>query len=166
MSALSSLKDVVVYRILGIADTPHRIAWGVFLGLFIAVTPTFGIQIMLYVALSTLLRANKISGVPILFVTNPVTIVPVYYAAWWLGSKMLGSTPDGEVPTFPNALRHPDGATWAAIGDAILDVGAELWVGAVAMGLVGGAICYGITYWGVLAFRRARARAVATGESA
>ncbi len=160
MKRLARLRDIVVYRILGVADTPHRIAWGVFLGFLIAVTPTFGIQIMLYVALSTVLRANKISGVPILFITNPVTLVPVYYAAWWVGSKLLGSGAGGRAPLFPEALRHPAGTSWAEVGDALLDVGAELWVGSAAMGVVGGAICYGITYWGVLAFRRARARSI------
>ncbi len=165
MSLATRIKDVVVYRILGVNDTPHRIAWGVFLGIFIAATPTFGAQIMLYVALSTLLRANKVSGVAPLFVTNPVTVVPIYYAAWWLGAKMLGSTPEGEIPTFPAPLRHPDDATWAQIGDALLDVGAELWVGSLAMGTVAGGLCYGLTYWGVLAFRRARARAIADAAS-
>lgn len=157
MSVRARLRDVLIYRILGVADTPHRIAWGVSLGFLIAVTPTFGVQIMLYVALSTLLRANKISGVPLLFITNPLTLVPVYYAEWRLGCKMLGRLSAGEDPAAADILRRPaQSESWAELGRALLDVSGELWLGSIAVGLVGGAIGYGIAYWGVLAFRRAR----------
>ena len=62
--------------LLRVRDTPRRIAWGVFLGSVVAMTPTLGFQIVLYVAIATVLRANKLSGIPILFISNPITAVP------------------------------------------------------------------------------------------
>ena len=83
------LKDVVVHKILGLDDAPSRIAWGVFLGCVVAMTPTLGLQILLYVSLATLLRVNKLSGIPILFISNPFTAVPLYGFCWWVGNLLL-----------------------------------------------------------------------------
>ena len=41
------LKQIVLHNILHLDDTPHRIAWGVFIGAMIAFTPTLGLQIVL-----------------------------------------------------------------------------------------------------------------------
>ena len=43
-------------------DTPHSIALGTAIGLFIAWTPTVGIHMILVVALALLFRANKVAG--------------------------------------------------------------------------------------------------------
>ncbi|MBK6808642.1 MAG: DUF2062 domain-containing protein [Sandaracinaceae bacterium] len=89
MKLWTRLKNVVVSGILGLDDSPQRIALGVFLGFVVAMTPTLGLQIVIYVALAALLRVNKVAGVPILFITNPVTAVPVYGFCWWLGNLVL-----------------------------------------------------------------------------
>lgn len=155
MTLYERLKDVIVHRIIGVADTPHRIAWGVFIGCVIAFSPTFGAQIMLYVLTATLLGANKISGIPVLFVTNPFTIVPIYYAEWWFGSLLLGQNSAGQ--HLPEALRDPGHASSSEIGHALLEAGGGLIVGSLIVGVLVGAVGYAVTYWSVIAFRRARA---------
>ncbi|TFH27625.1 MAG: DUF2062 domain-containing protein, partial [Myxococcales bacterium] len=89
------LQQIVMHNILHLDDTPHRIAWGVFIGAMIAFTPTLGLQIMLYLPVAALLRANKLSGIPVLFISNPFTAVPLYYATWSLGAAIL--QPEKEV---------------------------------------------------------------------
>jgi uncharacterized protein (DUF2062 family) len=155
MKLWARLRDIVVHRILGVADTPHRIAWGVFLGSVVAWTPTIGLQIMIYVAVATLLRANKISGVPVLFFTNPVTAVPVYWFAWKVGCGVLGRSSAAGLAAVPRDLGE---ASLAEIGHALVGMGAELWVGCLVLGVITGLVGYAATYWGVLAFRRARGR--------
>ena len=54
----SRLRNVVVNRILGLNDTPHRIAWGVLLGFVVAFTPTVGLQMMIFVAVVQRLIGN------------------------------------------------------------------------------------------------------------
>ncbi len=166
------LKNLIVHRILGVADTPHRIALGVFLGFVVAWTPTLGFQIMIYVALASLFRANKVTGVPILFISNPVTAVPLYWFVWRTGAFVLG-TGDGEnVNSIMERLqRSEDQAAdtnlfadiwtkefWSDLGTTLGSMGAELWVGALLLGLLTGALCYPVTFFGVRAFRRARGR--------
>lgn len=168
------LREVVVHRILGVDDTPQRIAFGVFLGFMVAMTPTLGLQIVMYVAIASLLRANKIVGIPILFISNPVTAVPLYWFAWWLGSVILhGGIPAKEPSEEAVRERLEEASTedvnwWAAIftadfwshlGDQLWQLGGELWLGSLVLGLVTGVPAYFMTLWAVRTFRHRRGTA-------
>lgn len=158
------LRDVVVHQILGLDDTPHRIAWGVFLGFVVGWTPTLGFQILIYVAVATLLRANKVSGIPPVFITNPFTAVPLYYLCWKVGSyAMHGSVGSGMSREVLKArfavfegqnLPIFDLEFWRLVGSTLVDMGAELWVGSFILGILNGIPAYVLTYWGVIAYRR------------
>ena len=161
------LKGVIVDRILGLHDTPHRIAWGVFLGFVVAFSPTVGFQMLLFVAAATALRSNKVSGLPVVWLTNPATVVPVYYACWRIGAMVLGTDADPErgtrlIDDLVGAKtgwqwgRLFDGAFWAEVGATFWALGAELWLGGLIVGVVLGAIAYPVTYWSVRVYRRAR----------
>ena len=134
------LRSLIVHRILGVRDTPRRIAWGVFLGTVVAWTPTLGFQIMIYVAIATLLRANKVSGIPILFISNPVTAVPLYWSCWKVGDLIDLFTAE----------------FWEQLGQTLWDMGTELWVGSFIIGFAMAIPMYFVTLIGVRAFRRAR----------
>jgi uncharacterized protein len=158
------VRKLLVHRILGLDDTPHRIAWGVLLGAVIAFTPTIGLQIAIYVAVATVLRANKISGIPILFVSNPFTAVPMYYSVWRVGSALVpGERMSAEA--MRRQLRRltraevewadlVDADFWAAMGRTLADMGLELWVGGIVVGLIVGVPLYFVSYWGVMEYRR------------
>jgi len=166
------LRQIVFHNILHLDDTPHRIAWGVFLGTMIAFTPTLGLQIVFYVLVATLLGANKVSGIPILFVSNPFTAVPLYYATWTVGAWVLHPEDNGRVIT-REATQAWLGETgravketgverllekdfWLDAGRLLLSTGDELWVGGFVFGLVGGVPLYFATRWGINAVRHLR----------
>jgi hypothetical protein len=164
------LSDVVVHRILGVDDTPQRIAFGVLLGFVVAWTPTIGLQIVLYIAIASLLRANKVVGIPILFISNPFTAVPMYWFAWWLGSIVVhGGVPPEEPSEAAVRERVMDtggGAPWyvalftvefwESLGAKIAELGVELWVGCLLLGFLTGIPAYFITLSAVKRFRRRR----------
>lgn len=163
----SRLRDLVVNRILGLNDTPHRIAWGVFLGFVVAFTPTIGLQMMIFVVVATLLRANKFSGIPVIWLTNPVTMVPVYYTCWRVGAFLLNTEEDpGRGQRIIDQLmgaetewswgRLLESTFWLELGSTLGELGKELWLGGFVVGVVGGAAAYPLTLWGVRAYRRAR----------
>ena len=162
-------QQIVFHNILHLDDTPHRIAWGVFIGTMIAFTPTLGLQIVLYLPIAALLRANKISGIPILFISNPFTAVPLYYTTWSVGAAVMH--PEKEVTratiktwlgTTGRALR--DGGIehllerefWANAGRLLASTGGELWMGALVCGLLVGVPLYFLTRWGINAYRHLR----------
>lgn len=51
------------HRLLNLRDTPHAIAGGVAIGMFIGFTPLFGIKTLLCLGLAYLLRCNPIAAV-------------------------------------------------------------------------------------------------------
>lgn len=71
------------------------LAMGMALGLFFGFLVPVG-QIPVAAAASILMRANLPMAVASTFVTNPVTVAPIYYGAYRLGQAMLG-TPDRHV---------------------------------------------------------------------
>jgi hypothetical protein len=128
-------------KVLGVGDTPHRIAWGVFLGFFVAFTPTLGFQILIYLLIASLLRANKVSGIPWLFISNPFSALPVYYSTWWVGNLIISGGGDSSgggraaVQNLAAATSRVKGSVsqffeleyWAAVGDTLVTLGYELW---------------------------------------
>jgi uncharacterized protein (DUF2062 family) len=171
---LRQVHRTLVERILGLEDTPHRIAWGVFLGSVIGFSPTVGVQMVLYFAAASLFRANKVSGIPAVWISNPVTMVPLYYGLWRLGAVLLGRPSD---PERGRELIHEvagasefswssltELAFWERLWNVLWSIGAELWLGGLVVGLAFGAVAYGATLFGVRAYRRALARAEAAEE--
>jgi uncharacterized protein (DUF2062 family) len=166
------LQQIVFHNVLHLDDTPHRIAWGVFIGAIIAFTPTLGLQIIFYLLVATLLGANKVSGIPILFVSNPFTAVPLYYATWSVGATVLHPEDGGRAVTRETikvwlgetgrALRETglgrllDHDFWTDAGRVLLSTGEELWVGGFVFGLVTAIPLYFVTRWGISAFRHLR----------
>jgi len=163
------LQQIVIHNILHLDDTPHRIAWGVFIGAMVAFTPTLGFQIVLYLPLAALLRANKVSGIPVLFISNPFTAVPLYYMTWSVGAAVL--RPEKEVT--PATIREWLGTTsralhdqgiqrlldhefWAEAGRLLASTGGELWMGALVCGLIVALPSYFLTRWGIKALRHLR----------
>ncbi len=87
------IRFLVAHRILHADDTPARIARGVAIGMFIAWLPLIGLQMLLVLGLSFIFRANKLSGLPVVWISNPFTLGPVYYPSYLLGSAILKSQP-------------------------------------------------------------------------
>ncbi len=166
------LQQVVFHNILHLDDTPHRIAWGVFLGTLIAFTPTLGLQIVFYLPVAALLGANRLSGIPILFISNPFTAVPLYYTTWSVGARILHPEDGGVVVTRdtitawlgetgralkesgPGRLLERD--FWTDAGRLLISTGDELWVGGLVLGLAAGIPLYFATRWGISTFRHLR----------
>jgi hypothetical protein len=85
----------LVRRILGLNDSPHAIAIGASAGVFIAFMPLYGFQMILGAGLAAVVRGNKIAGALPAWLTNPVTIPPVLYAQYLLGTLFVaGGRPE------------------------------------------------------------------------
>jgi len=62
----------------------------IYAGCLIAFAPIYGIQVPLALLVAFLLRANLPILVGAQFITNPVTAVPIYFAAFAIGRVFLG----------------------------------------------------------------------------
>ncbi|MCF6178283.1 MAG: DUF2062 domain-containing protein [Geopsychrobacter sp.] len=77
-------------RLMRLQDSPERIARGMALGLFLGMTPTFGIQMILALCVAILLRENKLAAVIGVWVTNPITAPFIYGLEYEIGRFLLG----------------------------------------------------------------------------
>jgi uncharacterized protein (DUF2062 family) len=123
---------------------------------------------ILYVLLATLLRANKVAGLGPVWITNPLTAIPIYYGNWWVGQFILrdaASDQNGDkvraalhsLGLLAGNMRFGEAAFWKAMGRAFGALGYELWFGSCVVGLVLGAISYFVSLRAVVAYRHRRA---------
>ena len=61
----------------------------IYAGCIIAILPIYGVQIPLAVGIAFLLRANIPVITSLQFITNPVTALPIYYAAFQIGRIVM-----------------------------------------------------------------------------
>ena len=159
----------VYRRILHTDDTPHRIAFGAALAMLVAFSPPIGFQTVIAIALATMLRANKAVCIPVVWITNPVTVLPVYGACWEVG-RILTRAPAAEAGAdFGHKLaeltQHTDQGVWFRLFEPefwrglfgiMFEFGVELWVGCLAVGITTAIVTYFATRWGVTEYRQRR----------
>lgn len=160
----------------------RAVALGAAIGVFFAfITPIA--QIPLSAFASVALRANIPTAVVATLVNTPPTFGPVYYAAWWVGAKVLGESvaddrrpelltqpsasasasaaPGPSVAASAAALPPPSGwAKWAA---KLQDIGKPLLVGTLIFAVGFSTLAYllvnGVWHWRVRRKRRGRLKA-------
>ncbi len=160
-------RKFMFHRILHADDTPHRIALGVAVATFVAFTPTIGAQMLLAVGIAAALRANKAVCIPIVWITNPLTAVPIYSSCWLLGAWLVNGKGGGDTQAVIDRLAAVASVSiwshllewsfWSSVLALLVDLGTELWLGCCIVGVGSGGILYVFTRWGVTAYRRRRA---------
>lgn len=156
-------KDFCVYRILHAGDPPHQLALGIAVGMFVTFTPLIGFQMMLSVFLAWLLRANKLVGIPLVWISNPFTIIPIYYPCYRLGCVLLGeevvNSKWAQLGTEWRQLLADPATTWGLKvrfwWEGLMDFVAPLCLGCLVVGLVFGVASY---YFSLLLIRSYRLR--------
>lgn len=87
----------IKHRIWRLPDPPHRIARGVFAGIFVTFSPFFGLHFLLAAALSRLMRGNIVASLLATFVGNPLTFIFIAAISLKTGHFILGRPPPAEV---------------------------------------------------------------------
>jgi len=127
--------------ILALDSHPGHIAAGFAVGVFISITPFFGIHTPLAIAAAFLFRLNKLTTITGAWVNTPLTVVPVLAASYKLGEWLMGATPR------PFCLSE---LSWAALKPYAKSV----FLGSSIIGLAAAALSYFLCYWLVVRFRR------------
>ncbi len=77
--------------------SPRAVAGGFAMGVFVAFTPTMGVQIFLVIFLGTILNLNRPAAILAVWITNVATMVPIYTFNYWVGSLIWEGPPVAEV---------------------------------------------------------------------
>ncbi|WP_444452885.1 DUF2062 domain-containing protein [Rhodobacter capsulatus] len=159
------------HRLNRLPDQPHRIARGVFAGIFISFTPLYGIHLIGAALLARLLRGNVLASLFASLVGNPLTFPVIAVISIKLGHLMLGQTADpmladGLIQIFAEALadiRHnliaaftAEPTHWVGMADFFRGIFWPYLLGGLLPGLASGLAGYYISLPLVTAYQTRR----------
>jgi uncharacterized protein (DUF2062 family) len=157
------IKYFCVHKILHADDPPHKLALGIAVGLFVALLPLIGVQMMLSVILAWAVRANKAVGVALVWISNPFTMVFLYYPGYWIGCRFMGLDPRAQWVELiqgggfnPSSIKSLSWEKVAAKWDNITDFIAPLFLGTFIVATVAGIISYYISLYIIRTYRLKR----------
>lgn len=158
------------HRLRRLPDPPHRIARGIFAGVWVSFTPLFGLHFGVAAALAWLIRGNIVASLIGTLIGNPLTFPFIATLSIELGNWILGH--GGEM----DAMR-----IFFAFGQAGAELSANFWaiftsddmqwrhwhrfvdrvfwpyfIGGIVPGLVAGLVCYYLTLPVVSAYQKVR----------
>lgn len=160
------LRKIFVHNVLHADDTPHRIAIGVAAGLFAGFLPTPALQTVVAIAMAALVRGNKLVAIPMVWITNPVTFLPIYSLCYYVGHGLVGTRPNPDAPEATTHVVGPvqqlldngissalESSFWHEAMNSLTRIGVEMWVGCSLVGFITGTIGYFATRWAVVHYR-------------
>lgn len=122
-------------RLLRLRGTADEIAKGLALGVFIGMTPTFGVQMIIAIFVAILLRENKVAAAIGVWVTNPLTAPFIYTLGYETGRLLLGMDRLHLIREF----------NYQALKSFGWDLFLPLTVGGFVLGILCGVITYALT---------------------
>lgn len=143
--------------ILMLDDTPHSIALGTAIGMFLGLTPTVGIQMILVIlvslAIGRFVPFNRIAALATVYISNPITTVPIYWFNYKVGTFFVAG--DLVWDDFARVLEYRSFAEWwETIGNLFVEIGAPLIVGSLVVAAVGSVLTYPFMLWLIRTVRR------------
>ena len=151
------LRQFVIHNVLHADDPPHRLALGIAIGVFVAFTPTIGFQMVLAVFLAWLLGANKIIGAALVWISNPATIVPIYYPCYVVGRFICDS--GGVSFRWWRELGSPPEGWWDGVvfyWNRFTEIAVPLWVGCLLVAINLGYLSYRASLSAICIYRMKR----------
>ena len=149
-------------------DSPHRIALGMALGIFIGILPIMGIQMTVVALIALPLRGNLKAAVAGVWISNPITFLPMYWGYYKFGLLFFPSRAV-TLAEFKEIILIATQWNWSAIEestDRIFAMGADIlvpmWTGATILAFVFGIPTYFFTKRFVIVYRERKDRKVAS----
>ena len=94
----------------------RSVSGAVAIGLFMCWVP-FPFQMVIAAMLAVLFRVNVLISASLVWVTNPVTIPPMFYSAYLLGSRILGRQPQQSHIELKSGMDNGEDRTGLAAAD-------------------------------------------------
>ena len=139
-------------KILRLKASPHEIAMGFALGVFVGLLPIIPFQVLTVILLSFLLRANKLAAIIGTFPTNPVTLVPFYTFFYMVGRTI--------VPFQVNAEFDPKQIEMMQLYKQGISYFATMFVGGLVLAIPLAYVSYKVVYYIVARYQRRKAERV------
>ncbi len=139
-------------KFLRLQDDPRKLAWGMALGIFIGITPTVPFHLVSVLFLAPLLRVSPVAAFLGVQIGNPLTLAPLYLAAFKVGHFLLHQGAP---------LKLPETYTVANCLDLLWRGGLALQLGGLILAIPPAIASYFLTLWIVKRYRRLKAQKAA-----
>lgn len=161
----------VTHRLRRLPDTPHRIARGIWAGVFISFTPFFGLHFFGAALIAWALRGNILASAIGTFFGNPLTYVPIGVVSLQTGHFLLGGTFEETehgsfLQSFAAAARDLNDnflalfsgreANWDGLAVFYQDIFFPYLIGGIVPGIIAATACYYVTIPLVTAYQHRR----------
>ncbi len=138
------------WQILALDDTNHSKALGVAIGMWIGMTPTVGIQMILVMLFAVLtgrfFHFNRVAALLTVYISNPLTMLPIYWFDYTVGTWFVpGNATQSD---FAKILEYNGFAEWwETILGLFVTIGAPLVLGSLVVATVCGLVTYPLMRW-------------------
>lgn len=123
------------WRLLRLREDPHAIARGFAVGVFAGCLPLLGLQFLISLLLSFLVRGNNFTALLGTWISNPFTYIPLFLFNFQVGKLILGFSVDNQGLEF-------DWQSWDNFAEMGTDIAVTLLFGSVVVGFTFSAIAY------------------------
>ncbi len=147
------------HKLVHLDASPHSVALGLALGIFIGFLPIMGIQMAVVLLFSMpFKRANKVAAVSGVWVSNPLTVAPIYFFIYWVGILFYPQESVMSGVAFRQKFETILGMdSFISQTKAFFALGADIFVpmciGGAIVGLIGGIATYFIARYFVKVYR-------------
>lgn len=141
----------------GMDDSPHELALGLGIGVFVGFLPCMGVQTWVALPLAWMTGGNRPLAVAGVWISNPVTFIPFYYACYRFGLLLYQPIHPLSLEQFQSLMTGVTMAKMLEIGKALV---VPLTLGSFGLGIP----CGVLTYFALLVYLEKR-RAHAAGEA-
>ena len=150
-------------RLLRLRADPHQIALGCAIGVFAALTPLVGLQMLMAGAIAYCFRASLPAAMLGTFVGNPVTWAVVWPVTFAIGVYLLGGSPvyaavniEAQYSAFWDGLAHFSPHMIALAMTTLWPFLKPMLIGTIPVGLLIGGLIYYYSRKSVLAYQLRR----------
>ncbi|WP_372611503.1 DUF2062 domain-containing protein [Aquicoccus sp.] len=162
----------VRHRLHRLPDPPHKIARGIWAGVFVAFTPFYGLHFVISIILARLMHGNIVAALLATFFGNPLTYIPIALVSLGTGHWLLGTEFDPERTERSLASKFTD--AWADLWhniSAIFTGAPQNWsnlsafhdevflpylIGGIIPGIIAASVCYYLAVPVILAYQNRR----------
>ncbi|MCZ2328530.1 DUF2062 domain-containing protein [Bartonella sp. F02] len=145
-------------RILRISATPHKVALGFSVGIFLACSPFFGFHIILAVFLSWIFRGNFAAAIIGTIFSNPLTFLFIIMVDYKIGSLFLSFFGDVNEISLSQVRTMFDGLTvskiWLIFENMWSLIMLPMIIGGALLGFILGILSYIGVYRAIVRFQQ------------
>ncbi|QWR76776.1 DUF2062 domain-containing protein [Candidatus Magnetomonas plexicatena] len=127
-------------QLIGIDDPPFLIALSFGIGVFFGFSPLYGIHTVLGLMAAWAFKLNKASVITGVYLSNPLTVIPIYTFGTWVGIKITGST--ASLSDF-----NLKGLTLSNIEDTLESLLWPFMIGNTVLSVIAGFISFAILFY-------------------